>query len=79
MVSPTLLRWPSCTGQRSGSPTGCAVLEQTDREESEPKYIKIRVQSEYAFNNFKKGVQSSNIYDSLDNNSFANPNIIIIF
>ena len=39
-----------------------------------PKYIKIRVQSEYAFNNFKKGVQSSNIYDSLDNNSFANPN-----
>ena len=39
-----------------------------------PKYIQIRVQSEYAFNNFKKGVQSSNIYDSLDNNSFANPN-----
>ena len=36
MVSPTLLRWPSRTGQRSGSPTGCAVLEQTDREESEP-------------------------------------------
>ena len=34
-----------------------------------PKYIKIRVQSEYAFNNFKKGVQSSNIYDSLDNNT----------
>ena len=36
MVSPTLLRWPSRTGQRSDSPTGCAVLEQTDREESEP-------------------------------------------
>ena len=37
MVSPTLLRWPSRTAvQRSGSPTGCAVLEQTDREESEP-------------------------------------------
>ena len=36
MVSPTLLRWPSRTGQRSGSPTGCAVLEKTDREESEP-------------------------------------------
>ena len=36
MVSPTWLRWPSRTGQRSGSPTGCAVLEQTDREESEP-------------------------------------------
>ena len=36
MVSPTLLRWPSRTGQRSGSPTGCPVLEQTDREESEP-------------------------------------------
>ena len=39
-----------------------------------PKYIKICVQSEYAFNNFKKGVQSLNIHDSLDNNSFANPN-----
>ena len=36
MVSSTLLRWHSRTGQRSGSPTGCAVLEQTDREESEP-------------------------------------------
>ena len=39
-----------------------------------PKYIKIRVQSEYAFNNFNKEVQSLNIYDSLDNNSFVNPN-----
>ena len=38
-----------------------------------PEYIKIRVQSEYTFNNFNKGVQSLNIYDSLDNNSFANP------
>ena len=39
-----------------------------------PKYIKICVQSEHAFNNFKKGVQLLNIHDSLDNNSFANPN-----
>ena len=30
-----------------------------------PKYIKICVQSEYAFNNFKKGVQSLNIHDSI--------------
>ena len=44
-----------------------------------PKYIKIRVQSEYAFNNFKKGVQSLNIHDSLDNNSLLTQITIIIF
>ena len=39
-----------------------------------PHIKQIRVQSEYALNNFKKGVQSLNIHDTLDNNSFANPN-----
>ena len=29
-VSPKLLRWLSCMGQRGGSRTGCAVSEQID-------------------------------------------------
>ena len=38
MVAPKLLSWLSCTGQRGGSHTGCAVSEQTDSEEGEPDH-----------------------------------------